>query len=450
MFCSTCGKQLREEDRFCSGCGKTVIRENQELQNTEIEMIKEELVEAPIQKTIKESAAVEEKVLGIFNMSGQALRKEYFKWLIIITIIFGLLEVLLVLIMPWDDIHTKVLSTIGLIVVFGLVGLTLITLYEATDENKTSLSALGINVLCFSLSGLLVWDILKADFFSKTMWVLVIILVGLIVVSLFFLSNPTNKYAVIARNVTVGAVYTAITLFSAGIYFPDLYDVDIYERAIWSVSILFFFSIFVSLLLSNLYKSGDDIKEEKKKSKTIVFIVVLILLITVPSILSAITYRSSVANNEVYTKDWNEIENDWNVCKGEPVALHIDMIQSISQQSHFSKKSEDLSILDKKFDFGLVMNASHGSEIYINTEGCNKIRGTVVFDNLGEGMARTEFIINKDGRDNAVKIETFYIQHGETKEFETDISGMRQILIKRYSDWDYLASKLVVGNIYFE
>lgn len=27
MFCSSCGKQLKENDRFCSGCGKIVEKE---------------------------------------------------------------------------------------------------------------------------------------------------------------------------------------------------------------------------------------------------------------------------------------------------------------------------------------------------------------------------------------------------------------------------------------
>lgn len=247
MYCTECGKSLKENDKFCSSCGKNV-EINTEVINNEI--------------TEEESSSNEHQDITTKPKESSKLKKEYFKWLIIITLIFGLLEVALVFFLPFGEIHLKVLSTIGLIVVFGIFGLLLINLYEASDQNQYPFIGIGTNVATFVLSSLLTWEILTHEFFFECLYTFFLLLFSLTIISSLYTVFSDNKYYLSSRKITSNIILCSFIIYTLGIFYQDLYEKDLYIRSMWAISILIFLGLFITLLLS---KINNNIKRSKKK-----------------------------------------------------------------------------------------------------------------------------------------------------------------------------------------
>jgi len=377
MFCSGCGKQLREDENFCSGCGKSIVRENNSQESFQSNVIQG--------NNNVQNSVVQESNIEIPKKETSPLKKAYFKWLIIITLVFGLLEVLLVFLMPFGEIHLKVLGTIGLIVLFGLIGLLLIGLYESTDENKFTLVGIGVNVGCFVLSALLVWEIFTDEFFLKTMGSLATLLVGLIIISALFMIFSTNKYILLSRKITNGAILSAIALFSLGIYNLDLFDVDIFVRAIWAICILIVLGLFVTLLLAKMYP--DSNVKVKKKPK--VWVIVVLVVFFAPSLVaggySLISHqiyqnesismpyaKVSIPANTLITEDMidskdvirKELDDNWEIIKysNSVVGMYTKKAINKGDYFHYSELAYEYEYNDRNNNY----NNSHNINIQDN------------------------------------------------------------------------------------
>lgn len=438
MFCSKCGKELRIDDVFCSSCGTRVIKE----------IIKQE----------KNATKQEERPKSQY----QSL---LFKSILGAVAICALLEIIFILSGALWEVHTKVLSSAAWIMFYGVIAYIAVGYHEKTKYKNLGMAFILLTAINFITSTLITWNVInfENEMIIKlvlTFWIIFSGIIHSILLSLIKFKNDNVKSIFNITNIII-----SITYFIGILKFVFDINSEFYTRLFWVFVILTLFASVGTALVNKISKADNNYienTENPKKPKNKIWIIILVIIFA-PSLLSGVSYaiiKVSNLNKEDYDNQNNiyrpKPDNDseyfketHNVCKGEKIPLSNNMITHMSNYSYFSDNIEELHIFERYFDLGLILKEGYGSDVVINTTGCKKVKGTVVFDNAGQDIETIEFVILKDGY-NGVKLEYFNINNGDGVDFETNITGANQIMIRRLHNVIYDNTKVVVGDIYFE
>lgn len=348
--------------------------------------------------------------------------------------------------------------------------LSLVDLRTETSKGIFYLTNLIISITYFMLALMVVFEI-DTDFFFRLFWVFVILtLFGTVATPLInkIYKNPNdeiknnNKQSTAKKfglwPVIIIVIFLGPSLISM-VYFAisARFTTKIIENQTISVP-------YAKVSINGNTLITSDMIGMMEVSKSTVESNPNLVTASVQVIGKYVRYGTTIYEGSLFYQDELVVEsNDYNdlnpgyyyqnnsgkQCNGEELPLSTNMITSMATDSYFSKKTDELKILEKNFEFGLIMKEAHGSDVIINTSGCKKIKGTVAFDNAGVDMQIIEFVILKDGY-NGAKLEYFNLNNGQVVDFETDISGVNQIMIRRLYNVAYGGTKVVVGNVYFE
>jgi|GEM_PF-3624708 hypothetical protein len=446
MFCSKCGRQLRDDEKFCSACGCIVIREDSAPKSAPAPI-------APVKKEEKKPKS--------------PIRSLLLKCILGAVGMCALLEVLFIITGEIWDVHAKVLLSIVWIMFYGLIANIAITYYEYTKYKILGLAAVSLIAINFIISTLVTWSVLKLDNvlvikFVLTFWIIFFGVVHSALLSLIDFRNSISKTIWKITNIAITSTYFIGILMLVF----EIFDTAFLRLFLVFIILTLFGSVAIPLInkiAKPTEKSFDEHiqeeaarQEENHNQKSRTWIIVIAIIFIGPSLVTAaFNVINTLSPKETQQTsldrsgdDNSSGRNEDRVCFGYKVPLLSDMLSSTTDNSYLTT---DPQILEKNFSFGLVMKKVRGSDVYIDTTGCKKITGTAFFNNAGTDMQTAELAIRK-GDYTGDELVYLYIDNGQSIDFEVNINGVNRIVIQRSSKAlsSLDGTKVVVGNIYFE
>jgi len=229
MFCSSCGKQLAENDRFCSVCGKAIVIDNSTSQSMPI---------------IEDIFVTDKKPKSPYK---NALIK-------VVLTALGICVLLQIFFILTEDVNWtmsyRVWQSVWWVIAYGFAANVAVDLYERTTLKNISISGFVLIVIGFILSTLLSWEVIDYSSLMGTLWIAA---VGFTHCSRLFLlkfkSSIAMKSLFITTTILVITYLTAILML---IFEPDN---DFFERIFLILIILSLFGTVATFLLNKIYKT---------------------------------------------------------------------------------------------------------------------------------------------------------------------------------------------------
>ncbi len=193
MKCTKCGRLLEEDFKFCPECAAPVpTLEHQEAQI-------DNLIEVDENKNIP--AKVKDN---------SYLKKAFLITMIVSLSISALIGIAVIIIGNLGETESKILGTTLAIGGFSLVGLCCSTLYERKNFKLFSTIGMGVCVLGFIQSALMIWEVygrgVEWEWTYKILITLIVISLSMAQASILLLIKIKNKNARTALWITIGLI----------------------------------------------------------------------------------------------------------------------------------------------------------------------------------------------------------------------------------------------------
>jgi len=278
MYCSKCGRKLRDDEVFCSKCGNKIIREDVNNNDLKPESTSASIPEVSVEKSIKKPRS--------------QLKTWLFKGILIAVAVCALLEIVFILTGEIWQVHTKVLASIGWIVVYGIMANVAVNYYEATKYKNIGLVIFALITSNFILSTLLTWGVITTSdkFVYKlvaTIWIIFGGVVHSAFLSLIDFKNDNCKRTWNLTNIAIAITYSMGIL---KVIFEI--DIDLFFRLFWVSVIITLFGTVATPLVNKITKPSaqwlQNNQQVKKNNKNKKWVIIAIFFFFGPSIISSV------------------------------------------------------------------------------------------------------------------------------------------------------------------
>lgn len=221
MKCIKCGNILNSDDAFCPKCG-----EKRREATSFFDDVAPKIDETKLNQSMETSKKV-------------SFKNSLLKIMIYAIGICAFIEIFLIMISGFGEVQFKVVLTIFLILISGVLALKFITLDENTNHEFLALSGFFVIAITFIYSSLYAWDLLPAfmdGISAKILYALWIIAVGLTHAAKLYNINYTNDTAKNLLSLTSLVMIITYAMLVI-IIFIDIQS-EIFFRMLWIMIIL--------------------------------------------------------------------------------------------------------------------------------------------------------------------------------------------------------------------